>query len=141
MLRPLAFLCSLAALAGCATPIDEPDGLVVRTVRMSEAARLAGLEVTPTALIEDSRCPTGVQCIQAGTVRIEARILDPGGARSATLALGVPAALDSGWVSLVAACPHPVHGRRIAPGDYRFSLALTTRDSPPLIDAAPCPTG
>jgi len=140
MLRPLASLALFATLGGCATQVVATDGSIIRTVRFAETAREDGLQVTPISLVEDSRCPTGVQCIQAGTVRIEARIVDRGGGRTAIIGLGVPARLEGGWVSLVGACPYPVHGTRIAPRDYLFTLALTTAAAPPAVDVRACPT-
>lgn len=73
---------SLAAalvLAACARPrpitvaADAPFGL-----RLGRAARTAdGVGVRYAALLEDSRCPTGVQCVWAGTVRIVVELTDP----------------------------------------------------------------
>ena len=47
----------------------------------------AGVSVTFTALVSDSRCPVGVQCIQAGRAVISVTVTRPGAA-SATLTLG-----------------------------------------------------
>src|SRR5688500_4023308 len=135
MARHLILSCLLFALAGCATPLADPSEAMVRHVRLTETARLFSLEVTPTRLIEDSRCPIGVQCIQAGTVRIEARTNRPG-ARSLVLALRVPVELDGGWVSLIGVCPYPVHGSPIRPNDYLFSVAMTPADAPPAVGSS-----
>lgn len=40
----------------------------------------AGLSVTFTALVSDSRCPPGVQCIQAGNAVITVALARPGSA-------------------------------------------------------------
>lgn len=34
----------------------------------------AGVSITPLTVLEDSRCPVDVQCIQAGTVRLDTEI-------------------------------------------------------------------
>ncbi len=138
MIRRFALPCFLFGLSSCATSALPVQESVVREVRLNETARLGALQVTPVAIVEDSRCPTGVQCIQAGTMRIEARVVAPGSIRSAVLALGVPERAGSGWVSLVQACPLPVVGSPVRPGDYRFSLLLTTAQMPTLIDAPGC---
>jgi hypothetical protein len=105
---------------------------------MTETARLSSLEVTPIRLIEDSRCPTGVVCIQAGTVRVEARVADGRGARTQILALGVPIALSGGWAKLIRVCPYPVHNSPIRTNDYLFGVAMTTLDVPPAAGSSDC---
>ena len=47
----------------------------------------AGLSVTFTAVVSDSRCPAGVQCIQAGKAVITVTVARPGAA-PVTLTLG-----------------------------------------------------
>ncbi|HET9428423.1 MAG TPA: hypothetical protein VFO69_08715 [Allosphingosinicella sp.] len=128
----------LAGLSACLTP---PEGEpTVRHVRLMETARLGSLQVTPVAVAEDSRCPTGVQCIQAGTVRIQARIVDGGGGtRDQTLSLGVPVDAGGGRLSLIRVCPHPVYRARIRPADYLFSLRWSTADDSITPDPLACP--
>jgi hypothetical protein len=127
------------ALSGCVTnERDTLEGIHNRTVVLGETARFSNITAMPIRIAEDSRCAAGVQCIQAGTVRIEARLAAGTNRRDAILALGVPERLGNGWVSLVRVCPYPRHGWPIQPGDYRFTLVLTTNDTPPLIDAAGC---
>src|SRR5687768_2203084 len=112
-LRPLV-TAVLAALAACVSPgAAESSDTVSRNVRLLETARLGAFAVTPTKVVEDSRCAVGVQCIQAGTVRIEARFRTGADERHGVLALGVPVDLDGAWVSLTRVCPYPVHGSPI----------------------------
>ncbi len=42
----------------------------VVSIRLGSSADLSGIKMTPRVVVEDSRCPTDVQCIQAGTVRV-----------------------------------------------------------------------
>jgi hypothetical protein len=136
----LLLICPLL-LPACATTTPRADeDPAVREVRLNATARLGPIAVTPEAIAEDSRCPQGVQCIQAGTVRVEAQIVDRAGSRTAILPLAVPVRLAGGWVSLVQACPYPVHPARIRAEDYRLRLMLTLREAPPLIDAGACPS-
>ncbi|HYI48685.1 MAG TPA: hypothetical protein VEX35_09485 [Allosphingosinicella sp.] len=112
----------LAMLAGCAAPAamaDEPAdqasaeapgvvearGLV--EARVGETVRLGGLSVRPIAVLEDSRCPSGVQCIWAGRLRLRAAI---SGVGETELILGQPFALPGGGtLTLAAAAPAPRH--------------------------------
>lgn len=141
MFRHFLLSALLSLLAGCATPVADSSETVVRHVRLTETARLFSLAVTPIRLIEDSRCPTGVVCIQAGTVRVEARVSDGRGPRTFILPLGVAVELDGGWAKLIRVCPYPVHGSPIRPNDYLFSVAMTRLDVPQAATSSDCPRG
>src|SRR5687768_3465473 len=112
----------MLVVAGCATTptgAESPlrDGNV--TVALGKHARFFGLDVVPLRIEEDSRCPSGVQCIQAGTVRLLVRVEDRGGTSEPILTLGQPLPLaGSGWLALAAVCPYPRHPERIASASY-----------------------
>src|SRR5687768_3853772 len=101
-----AISCFLLALvtAGCAPATPPPQGPLrdgTVTVGLGGHARFAGLDVEPVRIEEDSRCPTGVQCIQAGTVRLLVRIEHRSGDLETTLTLGKPVTLAAGgWLGL-----------------------------------------
>ena len=139
MRRSLVTLFAFIALAGCVTAAD-PGDRALAEVQLMDTARLAAIEVTPIAVVEDSRCPIGVQCIQAGTVRILARVTQNGGTRDMTLSLGEPLAVDSGRLTLVRVCPYPVYRSPIEPNDYRFSLRQTDAAAAPEPEVPACPT-
>jgi hypothetical protein len=80
--------------------------------------------VTPVSIAEDSRCPASVQCIQAGTVRLLARIRREGRGSEVVVGLRKPAALGAAWLHLVQACPYPAHPGQIPARDYRFTFAI-----------------
>ena len=122
----------LVCLAACQTVAA--GSAQVRTIGLGETATFDELSVRALRVAEDSRCPIGVQCIQAGTVRLE---VDVAGDRPA-LALGVPVAAGRHWLSLTRACPYPVHGTPIRPADYRFTLQLSASDAAPLVDSEGC---
>lgn len=86
-----------------------------------------GLRLEFADVIEDSRCPQGVQCVWAGRARIELVASKPGvAARLFELSLPGPQQvyLDYG-IQLVALAPPPVSGRRTAQGDYVATLSIT----------------
>jgi hypothetical protein len=108
------------------------------TVPLGEHARFVGLDVVPLRIEEDSRCPTGVQCIQAGTVRLLVRVEDRSGTSEPILTLGKPLKLgDGGWLALAAVCPYPRYPERIAQGSYLFTLAFRVQPPPDPLDL-PC---
>lgn len=120
---PLA-LASL--LAGCVSFQTVHDGIT--RARLDETVAVGGVLVTPSQLLEDSRCPTGVQCITAGRVRIAVRI---GGAESATapveLIQGQPAAIAGGDLALVEVYPERRKDWTLYPDEYRFGFTFTRR--------------
>ena len=98
----LAFL----IFPGCATGdagTAPSDG--VATAAIGETVRVGSLRVTLLRVIEDSRCPASVQCIQAGRVRIAARIEPGEPGRELVLTSGEPLAVGRRWLSLYAVCP------------------------------------
>ena len=142
-MRPplLAALAFAAALPGCVPPPTVPaaGATAAFDARLGQAANLGSRIVTPLAIVEDSRCPDGAQCIQAGTVRIEARVERGADARTLVLGLGKPAFLGDSWLHLLAACPYPALSRPIAPSDYRLTLAVaTSADLPPAAPPIAC---
>ena len=123
----------LLGLAACETIAGRPTE--AQTIGLGETARFDGFRVTASRVVEDSRCATGVQCIQAGTVRLEVRA----GGGVALLSLGVPVRMGSRWLSLTRACPYPVHGVPIRPADYRFTLLASLSDTPAPVHSEGCP--
>ncbi|MFC3174813.1 hypothetical protein ACFOD9_11175 [Novosphingobium bradum] len=121
MTRPpaLALLVALLLLGGCISIRTVDDGIA--RARIGERVAQGGVSIVPLALLEDSRCPAGVTCIQAGTVRIAA---DIAGVRT-ELALGQPASVAGASVSLVEV--YPQHRKDITyyPDEYRFGFRVT----------------
>ena len=113
-------LATLLALAACAT-VPERDFANGPTAPLGEIANLVGITVRPLEVIEDSRCPSSVQCVWAGRVRIRA---DVNGTETRELTLGDPTAVSGGTLTLVDVRP----GKR-APGtipsrDYQFTFTF-----------------
>ncbi len=76
-----------------APPVLDPtvgsDGKSVRlSAELDEEALGNGVRIVPRKLLEDSRCPSGLFCIQAGTVRISTDFTDAAGARTQEFKLG-----------------------------------------------------
>jgi hypothetical protein len=80
-------------------------------------------------VLEDSRCPADVECIQAGTVR--ARVTLAGGLGlgeyNATLALGTPLTTEAEQVTLTAVAPERRAGAALKTSDYRFTFTVEKR--------------
>ena len=123
-------------LGGCAaTPEAAPSGGSA-TLRLGETARIAGAAVRALRIEEDSRCPSNVQCIQAGTVRLAVALRDPDSApaRALVLRLDEPAETAGLWLLLAAVCPAPRAPGAIEPARYRFTLSAARGAPPPPLD-------
>lgn len=119
----LSLVTMLWASACASTSVANPSGLAAGIGR---TALLDGVRVTPTGLVEDSRCPTSVRCIWAGRLRIEVTITIQGGSEELRqeMTLGQAVWLPEGRLMLSAAEPAPAVGKPIAPDAYRFSFSL-----------------
>ena len=107
------------ALAACATtPAPSPDGIA--RAGLNQRVYLDGPYVTPIAVVEDSRCPIGVQCIQAGRTRIMVRIDLGSRSEYRVLCSDTPLQVADGTLSLVEVQPARVADEQ--PGSYRFGM-------------------
>jgi hypothetical protein len=114
-----AFLAlTLAYLAGCASraPVEGP-------VRLGQIATVGGPRVRADRIIEDSRCPVGFDCFQAGRLIVRTTVLGGGWSRSIDLTLGVPVHVADGNLTLISATPPPRPGSRDGHRpSYRFTF-------------------
>ncbi len=84
----------------------------------------ASTSVRATDLLEDSRCPKGVQCIQAGTVRVSAVITENGVDYPVEIGLATTTQVNDLEVSLSEVNPEKPQ-RNIALDQYRFVFSVT----------------
>ncbi|MEA3017163.1 MAG: hypothetical protein QOI38_1885 [Sphingomonadales bacterium] len=127
-MKTAILLAAALIFPGCAPSPADPGAaetsLESATLRLGEAARLRGVRVRVLRVVEDSRCPASVQCVQAGTVRLAARLSDERGTREVMLSLGVAEPLAGRRsLRLLAACPYPRAPGAIASADYSFLIA------------------
>jgi hypothetical protein len=94
-------------------------------LKLGESANFKGITITPLSISEDSRCATGVQCIQAGTVRVNvATMLADGTSRERVVSLGATTTLDTFSISLTGVTPYPASGTKISDADYRLTFRV-----------------
>lgn len=109
-------------ITGCVSFKTVHDG--ISRARIDETVAVGPLRVMPTKLLEDSRCPAGVQCISAGQVRITAAI---DAAPPVELTLGQPVAVAAGALALVEVYPPRRQDWTLYPDEYRFGFTFTPR--------------
>jgi hypothetical protein len=120
MKTSLALLVPLALAACATTPGPDADG--VTHAALGQRVYLDGPYVTPLEVLEDSRCPSDVQCIWAGRLRISARIELGSGSETRELTQGEPVQVADGTLELFEVTPYPKSDVPVAAKDYRFGF-------------------
>ncbi len=88
--------------------------------------RMTALNVTiaPRDVVDDSRCPTDVQCIWAGTAHVRATVTTPAGTTEQTFELGKGISVGAYTITLTELTPTPQAGETIPDSSYRFSFMV-----------------
>ncbi|HEY6814918.1 MAG TPA: hypothetical protein VI168_05205 [Croceibacterium sp.] len=107
------------SLAACATAPSPPADGIARA-GLDQRVYVDGPWVTPLTVIEDSRCPTGVQCVWAGRTRVTVRIDLGSRSEIRELSSDEPLQVADGTLSLVEVQPAP--STDVQPGAYRFGM-------------------
>lgn len=105
------------------TPTTSVGEEVSNGSSIGEPIALEGASILIERVLEDSRCPRGVDCVRAGAVRVLATLTDAEEISTGTLELGVPVLLGGYDILLESVSPDPVPGFPI--GSYRFSVSGT----------------
>ncbi|WP_235425403.1 hypothetical protein [Croceibacterium mercuriale] len=110
-------------LSACATT-PQPEGeRHLPAAAIGQTVMVDGPQLTVVELLEDSRCPADVQCVQAGRVRVRVAVHLGAGDRTLDLTLGEPVQVADGALELVSVQPdRTVAAEAIAPAAYRFSF-------------------
>ena len=136
---PIATLTLALLLAACASApaarTQEPapaEGTVVLAIGAPKRAAGTDLTVTFEAVVEDSRCPTGVQCIWAGDAAVRIRLAAPDLApATATLHTNLDTAKETtygAWkISIQAVTPAPTATGGVRTEDYRLTLLIARK--------------
>jgi hypothetical protein len=120
------------ALAASSTVASAPQETGTQTqsrveARIGQTVSALGVSITPLAVLEDSRCPSGVQCIWAGRVRVSATLAGGMGSGSQEFTVGQTITTEAEEVTLVAVSPAKTTAGTIAPSQYRFTFEVKKR--------------
>jgi hypothetical protein len=117
-------LLALATLSACVNyNMTERDALP--HAKLDQAVGIYDFDLTPLQVVEDSRCPTGVQCVWEGRVRLNVRIDYDDRVVMRELILGEAQPVGTGMLKLVEATPYPREGVTIYPEEYKFGFTYT----------------
>lgn len=95
--------------------------------RIDQGASALDVKVVPLEVVEDSRCPEGVQCVQAGTVRVRALLTSGLGEAPQVFELNRPITTEAEVVELVEVRPAAIAEEEIPLADYRFIFRIAKR--------------
>lgn len=96
-------------------------------IALGERKQVGSIFITPLEIVEDSRCPIDVVCIQAGTIRIKARIESGLGTSVMELKIGVPVTTEAESITLTEAQPAPKASDPAPHSAYRFTITVGGR--------------
>lgn len=85
------------------------------------------VKIYPLEVLEDSRCPEDVQCIQAGTVRLKAKVESGLGTSTVTLTLGEPITTEAEEITLIKVAPTSNSKKVIKPEEYLFTFSIKNK--------------
>jgi hypothetical protein len=107
------------------TQTPTPAMQTTKTLAIGESVTVQGLTATPIEVVEDSRCPKDVQCIQAGTVKVNVRLSYFGFSVKQVFTLGAPVSARGVTGELTAVTPEKLEGQDIKPLDYRLTFTVS----------------
>lgn len=100
-------------------PVQSNNSSVI--LGLDQSGTINDLTITPIKIEQDSRCPSDVVCIQAGTVIASIKFFEDGIIDSAReVELGEPISIGSRVVTMTEVQPYPVSGRSVRADQYRF---------------------
>lgn len=111
------------AFPACPT-VSEVETNTSFSVPLGESVKALGVSVRPLEVLEDSRCPTDVTCIQAGTVRVRALVVSARGTGEEVFSLGSAIVAEDVVVTLTDVWPLPEAGVATDPDSYTFAFTI-----------------
>ena len=126
IMKVLIFL--LFAILGMTTftMAQKPEQLTLRHGQQKKAGS-TGLTVKFMSVVEDSRCPVGVNCIWAGNAKIEVNVADARGSKKFVINTTTGPQRDQygGWaIRLVSLSPQPPQTGKISPARYTATFSV-----------------
>lgn len=125
-------------------PTPAPTGTTVPygsvTLSLGQEARFETVSIKPLSILEDSRCPKDVQCIQAGTVRVLLQRTRGASTATSEQALGSVLVTSAERITFVGASPDKVSTTTITSSQYRLTFTVEKLTTGP-VAGGPCYVG
>ena len=95
--------------------------------KINKKVATGSISLTVLEVVEDSRCPTDVQCIQAGTVRVKVLLASGLGEGAITMTLNTPITTEAEEITLVSVTPTKLSTHATAASEYTFTFKIVKR--------------
>lgn len=109
-------------------------------LKIGQTATFSGLSLKLLRVTEDSRCAQGVQCIWAGTLKVEVEIVSGMGKSTQVIEVGKSITTEAEMISFVSAVPYPKAGTAILSTEYIATFDVTLR-KPSSVSQGACYVG
>lgn len=103
------------------TKIDPTGPSIELRAKLGEEMRGLDIRITPLQVMEDSRCPSSVQCVWAGTVRVKTQIVSGMGTSTTVLTLGEKITTEAEEITLTEVSPS-----KVTEGEIKKELYVLT---------------
>lgn len=97
------------------------------TLKVGEKAVFVNSFIKVLRVTEDSRCPQDVQCIWAGTLKVEVESVSGMGTSTSVIELGKSLTTEAEMISFVGAAPYPKAGSALLASDYVLTFDVSLR--------------
>jgi hypothetical protein len=91
-------------------------------MELNKPVQVEDVTATVLAVMEDSRCPTNVQCVWAGRVKVSMDFRSKQKDVGAEIGIGGMVSINGINFTLLAVDPYPVSGHKTQDGEYRFTF-------------------
>ncbi len=119
----------LTLFLGVFVTADAKTGEVKLRVAQEKTAPGTAIKIKFLSVVEDSRCPEGVNCIWAGVAKIKIQLRKTGKPAKEfelnTNQLDKTVTFEGHTIKLAALTPYPKSGTAIKPATYSASLTIT----------------
>ncbi len=128
------FICPDGSMVGrigsaCVFAACPPQNSTTTIILTTLGQKKTGLNVslTPLEIVEDSRCPSDVQCIWAGTVKVRTKIESALGSSEMVLELGQSVTTEAEEITLLEVWPGKSSADVIPVSSYRLTFDVKKR--------------
>lgn len=116
--------CEFAPCPSVVMPVETSATL---EAQLGETVSAFGVVLTPEVVLEDSRCPIDVVCIQAGTVRIRTALVSGMGTSVQEMVLGETYTTEAESITFVSVSPTPISTDVVDQESYQFTFLVEER--------------
>jgi hypothetical protein len=133
------------ATGSSATTTPTPSSTVLPfgnvTLKLNQIAQFKDISIKPISIEEDSRCPSDVQCIQAGTVRVKIEVSAGMGKSTSIVKLDQLFTTEGEAITLTNVLPGKNSKVTIHPSDYSLTFNVIRQGTKPPTTSGKCYVG